>query len=688
MVQNRAPMWALSARRVSAATVCLAAQPGEVDVDHVYEDPSLDHLDPQLDWIRQEGLRLGYNYRTPLEWYPQAAALGINGIISRLEIANAPSGDELLGEQYPEGTQAPAALIDWRMVTLSSLAARKHGIRFFYMLGLASYQHNVVDGFRDNPRRHDNGKKFSPMDDIYWKRVVENRFLRVAERLQGRDYQIDGFLIDSETYRFGGGHPGGIDYGDFALSEFVAATGTELKFGGLSIDQRRDLVAKLGLNDALYQFEFERVRQMAENTRKRVQDRIPGAILGFFLWRDNLWFRAVAAGFSTPEVPCWVGLEGGTYPGRFDQGLLMHMGRIREQAGVPLLLSAGTALPGSDRPRYMGALESAAAGNLYHRAINSAGGYWFWALSRIGERQPFLNMLQLVNRELDRYCASGRTYRSHLRACPFPVEQPPNLAGLQEVSQWLPVPAGALPAEPPVSWGFACRSSDLALAIPAQAEQELSFVVRTHRLAQYPAPTHVTFFPPGGQSVVDRESIPISDKGWSSNAETVTQTAHTGGVWVLAVSGGPPVVPNAFSVLPQTQSAVVVPADGALNMFGFSGSDPFETNIFFYVPRRRRTFDIRLSGRAVLRLFDATGRAILEHREGRTQRLDRDDEQEGPARAPDSPETATIRVAADQAGRVWWVQITEAGWGSYGIALEGIPAVYAARPGQLLVPEL
>jgi len=36
--------------------------------------------------------------------------------------------------------------------------------------------------------------------------------------------------------------------------------------------------------------------------------------------------------------------------------------------------------------------------------------------------------------------------------------------------------------------------------------------MRTHRLAQYPVPTHVASFAPGGHSVVDRENIPIGDR--------------------------------------------------------------------------------------------------------------------------------------------------------------------------------
>ena len=73
-----------------------------------------------------------------------------------------------------------------------------------------------------NPRRFNNGKLQSPLDEIYWTRVVENRFLRVADMLSGDEYQIDGFLIDPEMYAQKGAVPGDIDYGDFALSRFAS----------------------------------------------------------------------------------------------------------------------------------------------------------------------------------------------------------------------------------------------------------------------------------------------------------------------------------------------------------------------------------------------------------------------------------------------------------------------------------
>ena len=134
-----------------------------------------------------------------------------------------------------------------------------------------------------------------------------------------------------------------------------------------------------------------------------------------------------------------------------------------------------------------------------------------------------------------------------------------------------------------------------------------------------------------------------------------------------------------FSVLPQTRSAVAVPHDGVLRLFGFSESGPFETSVFYYVPRNTETFGIRRSGQAVLRLFDGSGEAVLEHRAGAVHWIDAGRGQGTATPDPGDGEAVTVAAGDDQAGRVWWVQVTEAVWGGYSIALEGLPSVGAPR---------
>lgn len=638
------------------AVLCVAALT-RAD-EHVPNQADLAQLSPNLSWIRTEGFRLGYNYSASLDWYPRAKVCGMNGIISRLEIANDPSGDEALDGKYPEAGKVPDFLRCWRLVRPSSRAAEQNGLRFFYMLNLGSSRGTINDGFRDNPRRYNNAKLFSPLDDIYWTRVVENRFLRVAEMLAGDEYAIDGFLIDPEMYAEGGATPSDVDYGDFALSEFVKATGEELEFEGVSIAQRRRLIAERGLKDRLYEFESERVRAFAQRTRQKLQAKVPDAILGFFLWRDHLWFKAVAAGFSTPTVPCWVGPES-TYPGAFDEAFLDYQDAVRRQAGVPILFVPGLRYGyegGAAPTEFLKVLP----GNLYHRSINTQG-YWFWAMSRLGrtenERAPFIKVLRTVNAELDRFFAANRKYQSLLRPAPLPAGLPMNLRDLLSgIGAWQPVPPEALPKNDPGPAGMSLRGLS-AFGVLAKEGQEIAFRVQNVRLGPYTSATACTFYGPDG-SQAQQCQIPLGE------TRTVTQQADKAGVWILAITSHN----NAFWIMPEADSCVLASPQG-FHLCKSRGPQKL-SRFFFYVPRAAASFKIQMSASegetATFRVFNAAGEMVCQH-----EKLDKEITEEF--------------VTGDQAGRVWWLETQEA-VEDHGFLLVGIPNIVAARADRLLVP--
>lgn len=620
---------------------------------------SLPQLSPRLSWVRTEGFRCGYNYCAPLDWYPRAKACGMNGIISRLEIANDPAGDEAISDRYAETDRMPDAVRCWRLVRPSSRAARDNGLRFFYMLNLGGSRGNIDDGLRDNPRRFSNGKLFSPLDGTYWTRVVENRFLRVADMLAGEEYQIDGFLIDPEMYAEGGATPGDIDYGDFALSQFVEATGVELGFAGLSIKDRQALVAERGLRDRLYEFEFGRIRALAQRTREKLQAKVPDAIVGFFLWRPVLWYKAVAAGFSTPEVPCFVGPES-TYPGAFDDQFLAYRDEVRRQAGVPILFVPGLRF-GFENGAVPTEFLKVLPGNLYHRSINTEG-YWFWALGRLGrtdeERAPFVGVLKTVNRELDRYFASGGTYESPLQPAPLPLERPANLQKLLiDARAWQPVPEEALPDDDPGPTGVTLRGLH-TFAARAQEGDDLTFRIANVPLGPYTAPTACTFYRPDG-SALPQQDVPLRQSA------TVTQRADAGGTWVVAITSHN----NAFWVLPQAESCVLVSAD-RFSLCKPRGPEGLN-RLFFYVPQATDSFRIEMIASeaepATSRVFDGAGKLRFERRA--TQPL------------------VQAFEPGSQAGKVWWIETSEVAE-DHALRLVGIANIVAAQAEQLLLPGL
>jgi len=618
-----------------------------------------ERLSPILAWVTTEGFRLGYNYCAPLDWYPRAKACGMNGIISRLDIANDPRGDEALAGKFPPGRSAPGALQCWRLLRPSSRQAKRNGLHFFFMVNLGGSWGNISDGFRDNPRRFNNGELFSPLDNVYWTRVVENRFLRAAAMLAGPEYQLDGFLLDPEMYALNGAIPGDLDYGDYALGEFSKATDTRLRFVGLSIAERRDEIRRLGLTNRLYQFEFDRVRHLAQQTRERVQKQRPDAILGFFLWRNVLWFKAVAAGFATSRVPCFVGPES-TYPGTFDAEFLRYEQQVRKQAGVPIFFVPGLRYGfehGAVPTQFLRVLP----GNLYQRSIHSDG-YWFWALTRLGEtdaqRKPFLDVLRTVNQELDKYHASGGTYVSSLRAAPLPAQRPPTLSRLLiEARAWRPLPKTALPAAPPKPVGMVLRGL-YTLVIHADKGESLSLRLRTVRLGSYLATTACTFYRPDG-SALPQPDTPLNV------AHVVTVTAPQRGTWIVGVTAHN----NAFWVLPLVRRCVIA-ATGPVALCKTPGSRT-PNRAFFYVPRNVTRFQIAFSASreepATFRVFNTAGEKTFEQ-VALKKRL------------------VHSFKSGDHAGAVWWVESSDA-VEDHSFELLGIPNLVAARPEQLLAPE-
>ena len=639
---------------MAAATPARGAQ-----LDHVGDGDFGARLAPRLAWITKEKIRAGYNYCPPIEYYSLAEQCGMNAIIARIEIANDPSGDEGLRARLKPGQRTPHVLESLDLLVGSSRAAKQLGLHFFYMLNTGGSMGNVKDGFRGNPRRYNNGDTFSPMDDVYWTRVVEARFLRVARMLEPDEFQIDGFMIDPEMYALGGRLPGDVDYGDFALGEFMAAQGVKLDFKAMSIAERRGAIEQRGLARDLYQFQFERVKALAQRTRERVHAVHPDAIFGVITWRDWLWYKAVAAGFATERTPFFVGPES-TYPGSFDGEFVKVHASVRQQAGVPILFVPGLRFGLEGKPpavptEHMKVLP----GNLYHRAINTHG-YWFWALTRMGrtpeQRKPFLDVLRRVNNELDKHLASGGKYGSPLKPAPLPTGEPPGLQELLvDVRSWRPLPASALPVDPPPAVPVCFRGLH-TFVLHAGAAEEFVLHLRNRPLGRYTAPTACTLYRPDG-AIQRPDDIPLGQ------TRRLSHEADHPSLWLAGVTSHN----NAFVVLPGTRGAAIVER-GSFRLSGNARSGTYR--LFFYVPKGTKSFVLSLRGHThewtTFRVFDSAGTQLLEERELKKQ----------------VQRTVSVR---GHDGKVWWIETSEM-VDDLRFALEGIPNIVALRPQDLLAP--
>ena len=612
-------------------------------------------LAPRLAWIAKEKMRGGYNYNASLEYFHLAQQCGMNVIISRLEIANEASGDQDRLATLPPDAPKSDAMRSYELIEPSARLAKQLGLHWFYMLNLAGSRGNYNDGVRDNPRRYNNGELPAPTDEVYWTRVVENRFLRVARMLQGDEVQIDGFLIDPEMYALKGATPGGPDFGDFALGEFLGSTGIKHQFRGLTIEQRRDWIRQQGLQEPLTDFQFERIRTMAQRTRERVQALQPDTLFGFFLWKNRLWYRAAAAGFATARTPCFVGPES-TYPGGYSEQHLAFQDSARREAEVPLLFVPGLALSSEASAEALSVLKA----NLYHRSIRSQG-YWFWALSRAfhkaDERPPVLDMLSTVNAELDRFLASNGHYESPLRPARLPAAVPAHLqATLQDARLWRPLPSQLLAAAYPDATDMQLRGLHTLVALVDVGDQ-IRFRVTNVRLGRYTAPTAICCYRP------DASTISLDDVVLGQSRDVVVDV-DMAGAWVIGVTSHN----NAFRIRLDSANTVLY---GPEQVRGCRGGDQV-FRYFFYVPKQAPEFAVKLRASqrepATFRLFGPEGRLVLE-------------------RVKLGKEVSCQIEPTQLAGTICWLETSEI-VEDHSFQLLGIPNLFAARPEQLLVPEL
>ena len=619
------------------------------------------HWSPRIQWIAQQRFRGAYNYSFEIPWFAEAKEAGVNAVITRLEIPNSPQQAE---ELRNSGGDNFWMIRDLDKVKATGKAAKQHGLHLLVMVNMGATRVTIDDGFRNNPRRYNNGTDFSPIDDIYWKRVIENRLLWLADTLDDNSCQLDGFMIDPEMYGAGARHGPDIDYGDFAMRQFTEAIDIKLDFESLSIAERARSIDYKQLTDRFRQFQFERLRSLSQQTRERLQAKIPDAIMGFFVWRNTLWYQAVAAGFSTPEVPCVVATES-TYPGTFDDLFLSYTQQVRDQAEVPILFIPGVATFGGNSTEYLTAI----AANSYHRAIHTEG-YWIYAFGLFGDtadqRRPYLQAFTKTNRELEQWTMArqqGRAYQSILEPTPVPLDIPVELySRIVDVRRWRPLTPDELPADPPAATPLVLRGKQ-TFFIQAKRGQKLSMDIRTVKLGSYTAPTICRFFRPDMTSM-DTPQIPPGEQ------RQVEVIADVDGFWACVVGS----LNNAFEVTPLSTTAAIWPTQEDGVWACSSNQTKLPRRFFFVVPDRVENFTVNFFAEptepATFRLFHPDGQLLKEHI--RLTELATDD----------------VRVDPDMKARVWWIETDNAVEDhTFSVIVPGGRYVVAARPEQLLIPD-
>jgi len=223
-----------------------------------------------------------------------------------------------------------------RTFGMESASAEFGGVTFvagqYYESGDVDFEYALaVNRYGDQEPR-----TAAPTDETYWKRVIEDGALFIANL--SLHYPIWGVVWDVELYLSTSGWPfGSYSYDEESLKMFAGDSGLELPF--LEPAERYPYLSRLGLIGSYQDWQFDRLRQMAEETAVAVAGINPDLSLGILGIQDEWFDWAILTGFNASPAPitAWSGL---TYPG-YDDEIVSHFQELWEEKNLD-----GAFLPG------------------------------------------------------------------------------------------------------------------------------------------------------------------------------------------------------------------------------------------------------------------------------------------------------------------------------------------------------
>ncbi len=286
-------------------------------------------------WISRDKIRMGWG--PSISQYKAVSKAGMNAVMPRVEL------DAVL-EYNPAEAERPLSKHDARIIRQlqsGSREAKLPGLRYVHCLDLASQFQTVKVGFENNPARYNNGNLPSPVDPVYWRRAILQRVQRVLDLLDDTNvYALDGVIIDPEMYTLSGAVPGDPDYGRYAFETFLKETNRPVPPDVVTVQASRKWLKSHHLDKEFVRWQFDRIVSMAGELRQLVRSRRPNAILGFIIYKNKLWFNAMARGLSAKNRPVFIGPES-TYSGVMDKSFIQYIRGIRTSVGVPCSVVPG-----------------------------------------------------------------------------------------------------------------------------------------------------------------------------------------------------------------------------------------------------------------------------------------------------------------------------------------------------------
>lgn len=548
-----------------------------------------------LAWVHRDKIRMGW---TPvqMEQYHRMKQAGMNAVMPRHEL-------DVVLHYDPANAEKPLSKNDAEMIAAireEAKLSKKLGLKYFHSLNLAAESQNYEMGFKDNPARFNDGRLPSPVDPVYWNRVIVDRVRRVLDLLEDKKtYALDAIIIDPEMYALADGLPGHADYGRFAFETYLKESKTVPPLAELTTAAEREawIVAKK-LKPAYERWQFNRVRDFGRQLERVVHSRRPELILGYIIYENKMWFHAMADGLSTKKMPAFVGPET-TYSGVMDERMAAYLNQIRRELKVPVLLVPGVMMM-QDKGQAPLELLKVLPGNIYQRCQMTEG-YWVYAIYTFGnteaEQKPFFDALKIVDDALDMQARTGRV--ASLKAQPLPIAKPAGFDALiGDARNWVPLPAGTAMAQRPFA-PVKLRGSFPVMLWP-KTREPATLSLSAIQLGVYLDQCEAVMLDANGQ-LLWRDIIPF-------NRTTVLRSPETPFGLVASLVGAGQ---NAFEVQDSNSDLVIVPDDYlTINAhFGFAG------RYYFYVPPGKTDFKISLQGHAGetadYNLYDAGNEAVL-----------------------------------------------------------------------------
>ena len=450
-------------------------------------------------WVQQEKIR-GY-WSAPSDIIKPLHEAGFNTLFQRLEIAV--DEEQRSNEQLYPGRSFKEEEAE---VLKASRLAKELGMRYFHVLDPGPVESIPFAGFKNNPRRYHDGKMPCPLDKVFWDRVITNRFMYVIKLLSQDTYQLDGLLIDPEMYYFNGGFMTIPCYCEDCIKEFSKQKSKGKELCELDLEKRIAWLSEKNLLLDYEKWQSDVVAERIAEMRGKIRSERPGLILGFFIFQPLPWFKALAKGLSTEDMPVWICTEG-TYSGAFNDDYLKYQKKLEEQVGAPYAFLPGIWVGYDEKGNLPEAFMKVVPSNVYHRAILSAG-YWVYASCRWGhtpqKAEPFVKLFAEINSELDKFQTSKGTYKSSLIPQALPVERPGDLHEvLLAARHWQRVSDVPNSVPRTVSNTSIFRGPHMAVINATQGD-EITIRMQTIQLGEYTSEGKMVLYNPGMSIIADK----------------------------------------------------------------------------------------------------------------------------------------------------------------------------------------